>query len=335
MNAPRTLPVDTAAAPTGQPARRFSTANLLESGGALIALYVVMIVFFSTQSEFFLTRQNLVLVAASVATLGIVAATQTAVIISGGFDLSVGSTAALCSVVTAKTLEMGNGSFAAIVAALAAGTVVGVVNGLVITRLHVNPLIATLGMLSIARGAAFVWTEGLTLTMPIDALGFMGRNQVAGVPVSVFYMLATFALVWAMLRYTAFGRFVFAVGGSERAAFVAGIRVNRIRIAIYALSGASAGLAGLVISSQLIAGAPQAANGLELSAVTAAVLGGASLSGGRGRVWMTLVGALIMGTLTNGLVLMDVSSFWQMLVLGVVLIVAVAFDQIRRSANPN
>lgn len=331
MSSTETLAPETPPAEGKGASRRFSVAGVVESGGALIVLYAVMIVFFTSQSEYFLTSRNLVLVAASVATLGIVAATQTAVIISGGFDLSVGSTAALCSVVTAKTIEAGGGTAGSIAAALGLGALVGVTNGLVITKLRVNPLIATLGMLSIARGAAYVWTEALTVALPADSLAFMGRAKVIGVPVSVFYMLGTFALVWLMLRYTVFGRFVFAVGGSERAAFVAGIRVDRVRIAIYALSGLSAGLAGLVIASQLVAGSPQAASSLELSAVTAAVLGGASLSGGRGRVWMTLVGALIMGTLTNGLVLMDVSSFWQMLILGVVLIVAVAFDQLRRA----
>jgi ribose transport system permease protein len=315
-----------AAGPRG---RGTSIERVIDSGGALVAIYLAMLLFFASQSEDFLTSRNLVLVAASVATLGIVAATQTAVIVSGGFDLSVGSTAALSSVVTAKVLEAGGATAVAIPAALGLGAAVGLLNALVITRLRVNPLIATLGMLSIVRGIGLVWTDALTVPMPPDALGFLGRDKVSGVPVSVCYMLGTFLVVWAMLRYTALGRFIFAVGGSERSAYLAGIHVERVRTVVYVASGASAGLAGLVIASQLIAGSPQAANNLELSAVTAAVLGGASLSGGQGRVWMTLVGALIMGTLTNGLVLMDVSSFWQMVVLGTVLIVAVAFDQLR------
>lgn len=324
----------TISTPSTEPHRTRATgasrlARILESGGVLIALYIVMIVFFSTQSEYFLTPNNLVLVAASVATLGIVAATQTAVIISGGFDLSVGASAALSSVVAAMVLDAGGGDLIAVVAALGLGAGVGLVNGLVITKLRVNPLIATLGMLSIVRGAAYVWTGALTVSMPSDSLSYFGRDKVFGVPVSVFYMIATFAVIWLILRYTTFGRFVFAVGGNERAAFVAGIRVQRVRVSVYVISGLSAGLAGLVIASQLIAGSPQAANSLELNAVTAAVLGGASLSGGQGRVWLTLIGALIMGTLTNGLVLMDVSSFWQMLILGVVLIAAVAVDQVR------
>jgi ribose transport system permease protein len=307
----------------------FTLEGALRSGAALVAIYVLLLAVFTIASPVFLTGSNLVNIAASVATLGIVAAVQTAVIISGGFDLSVGSTAALTSVVAAQMLAGGAGTPLAIIAALAVGALIGLGNALVITRLHVNPLIATLGMLSIVRGAALVWTDALTVVYPADKLAYLGRARIAGVPVSVIFMLLTFVLVWAVLRYTVFGRFVFAVGGNHKAAFLAGIHVNRVQALVYIASGVAAAFAGLVIASQLIAGSPQAANTLELSAVTAAVLGGASLAGGQGRVWMTLVGALIMGTLTNGLVLIDISSFWQMAVLGTVLILAVALDQLR------
>lgn len=303
----------------------------LDSGAALVGVYVVMVVAFSVASPFFLTANNLFNVAAGVATLGIVAAVQTAVIISGGFDLSVGSVAAFTSVVVANVLVAGGGEPLAIVAALGCGALIGLINALIITRLHVNPLIATLATLSIVRGLALVWTNALTLAYPREHLAYLGRQRLFGelVPVSVLIMLATFVVVWAVLRYTTLGRLVFAIGGNARAAFLAGVRVDRVRVMVYVASGMSASLAGLVIASQLIAGSPQAADGLELSAVTAAVLGGASLSGGQGRVWMSLVGALITGTLANGLVILGVSSFWQMVVLGVVLVVAVALDQVR------
>jgi ribose transport system permease protein len=253
------------------------------------------------------------------------------VIISGGFDLSVGSTAALASVITAAVLSSGAGSVVAILAALGAGAGIGLLNGLIITRLRVNPLIATLATLSIVRGVAYVWTGALTKIYPEHYIAWLGRARLFGnnLPVSVLYMLATFLVVWLVLRYTAFGRYTFAVGGNPRAAFLAGLHVDRVRVILYIASGLSAGLAGLVIASQLIAGSPQSATNLELNAVTAAVLGGASLSGGQGRVWLTLIGALITGTLTNGLVLLDVSSFYQMIVLGCVLIIAVALDQLR------
>jgi ribose transport system permease protein len=306
-----------------------SVEGALRSGAALVVIYVGLLVAFTIASPVFLTGDNLLNITASVATLGIVAAVQTAVIISGGFDLSVGSTAAFTSVVVAELLSAGVAAPLAIAGALVVGAVIGLGNALVITKLNVNPLIATLGMMSIVRGVGLVWTDALTVVYPADQLAYLGRARVGGVQVSIVFMLLAFVAVWAVLRYTVFGRFVFAVGGNPKAAFLSGVRVGRVRSVVYVASGLAAGLAGLVIASQLIAGSPQAAQGLELSAVTAAVLGGASLSGGQGRVWMTLVGALIMGTLTNGLVLMDISSFWQMAVLGVVLILAVALDQLR------
>lgn len=306
-----------------------SVEGALRSGAALVVIYAGLLIAFTIASPVFLTGDNLLNITASVATLGIVAAVQTAVIISGGFDLSVGSTAAFTSVVVAELLAAGVTAPVAIAGALVVGAVIGLGNALVITKLNVNPLIATLGMMSIVRGAGLVWTDALTVVYPADQLAYLGRARVGGVQVSIVFMLLAFVAVWAVLRYTVFGRFVFAVGGNPKAAFLSGVRVDRVRSIVYVASGLAAGLAGLVIASQLIAGSPQAAQGLELSAVTAAVLGGASLSGGQGRVWMTLVGALIMGTLTNGLVLMDISSFWQMAVLGVVLILAVALDQLR------
>lgn len=307
----------------------------LDSGGALVLVYVVMFAVFALLSPYFLVTNNQLNMIASVSTLGIVAAVQTVVIISGGFDLSVGSTAALTSVVAAQLLVTTSSEPVAIVATLMVGVMIGMINALLITRLQVNPLIATLAMLSIVRGAALVWHNALTLQYPDRYLGFLGRDRIGDlVPTSVPIMLAVFLVVWIMLRYTGLGRFIYAVGGNPRAAFLAGIRVDRIRFIVYVASGFSAALAGLVIASQLIAGSPTAAQGLELTSITAAVLGGASLAGGQGRVWGTMVGALITGTLTNGLVLLGVSSFWQMIVLGIVLVIAVALDQFRMHAQP-
>src|SRR5262245_38214242 len=289
-----------------------------------------MFAIFAVLSPYFLVTNNLLNMIASVSTLGIVAAVQTVVIISGGFDLSVGSTAALTSVVAAQLLGSTGNEPVAVVGTLLVGAAIGGINALLITRLRVNPLIATLAMLSIVRGAALVWHNALTLQYPDRYLGLLGRDRIGDlVPTSVPIMVVVFLLVWTTLRYTGLGRYIYAVGGNPRAAFLAGIRVNRIRSIVYVASGFSAALAGLVIASQLIAGSPTAANGLELSSITAAVLGGASLAGGQGRVWGTLIGALITGTLTNGLVLLGVSSFWQMIVLGAVLVIAVALDQFR------
>jgi ribose/xylose/arabinose/galactoside ABC-type transport system permease subunit len=188
-----------------------------------------------------------------------------------------------------------------------------------------------LAMLSIVRGIAYVWTDALTQVFPGPNLRQLGTGRVLwDIPISVLIMLTVFFAVWLTLRFTTFGRSLFAVGGNPRAALLAGIDVGRVQLAAYIISGLSAGFAGAILAAQLSAGSPQAATGLELNAVAAVVLGGASLSGGRGRVWGTLLGALIMETLRNGLVLTDVSSFYQMIAWGLVLLLAVVIDQLRR-----
>lgn len=315
----------------GAATARPTLGGLWDAGIGLLVVYLVIVVVFSRLSEFFLTRNNFLNIGVGVSILGIVAATQTMVIVARGFDLSVGSTVALAGVVTANILTGGGSEPLALAGAIAVGLVVGVVNGLLITVVRVNPLITTLATLAVVRGIAYVWTDALTQTFPGPNLRWLGIGRVFGdVPVSVVIMLVVFVLVWFTLRFTTFGRALFAVGGNPRAALLAGIDVGRVQFAAYVISGLSAGFAGAILAAQLSAGSPQAADGLELNAVAAVVLGGASLAGGRGRVWGTLLGALIMETLRNGLVLTDVSSFYQMIAWGVVLLLAVVIDQVRR-----
>ena len=214
--------------------------------------------------------------------------------------------------------------------AVALGLGIGLVNGLLITVVRVNPLITTLATLSIVRGVAYVWTDALTQEFPGRNLAWLGVQRIFEVPVPVLVMLAVFAAVSLTMRYTTFGRELYAVGGNPRAALLAGIDVRRTQLAVYGLSGLSAGLAGAILAAQLSAGSPQAATGLELNVVAAVVLGGASLAGGRGRPWGTLLGALIMATLGDALVLIDVSSFRQMIAWDLVLLLAVVIDQLRR-----
>jgi ribose transport system permease protein len=297
----------------------------------LLVVYAVIVMIFSQLSPFFLTRNNFLNILVGVSILGIVAATQTMVIIGRGFDLSVGSTVALAGVVTAEILNAGGSDPLAVAGAIGVGLAVGLVNGLLITVVHVNPLITTLATLAIVRGIAYVWTDALTQVFPGPNLRWLGTGRVFGdIPVSVLIMLIIFILVWVTLRFTTYGRQIFAVGGNPHAALLSGVAVGRVQLASYLISGLSAGFAGAILAAQLSAGSPQAAQGLELNAVAAVVLGGASLAGGQGRVWGTLLGALIMETLRNGLVLTDVSSFYQMIAWGVVLLLAVVIDQLRR-----
>lgn len=312
-------------------APRFTLGGVWDAGIGLLVVYAAIVVVFSQLSEFFLTKNNFLNIGVGVSILGIVAATQTMVIIARGFDLSVGSTVALAGVVTAEILNAGGSDAIAVTGAIGVGLGVGLVNGLLITVVRVNPLITTLATLSIVRGVAYVWTDALTQVFPGPNLRQLGIGRALwDIPISVLIMLVVFAIVWLTLRYTTFGRYLYAVGGNPRAALLAGIDVGRVQLAAYVISGLSAGFAGAVLAAQLSAGSPQAASGLELNVVAAVVLGGASLAGGRGRVWGTLVGALIMETLRNGLVLTDVSSFYQMIAWGLVLLLAVVIDQLRR-----
>jgi len=323
-------PSDEAAVERRDRSPRTVLGELWDAGIGLAAVYAVIIIVFALLSDVFLSTRNFLNIGVSVSILGIIAATQTMVIIARGFDLSVGSVVALAGVITAKLLEAGQPDLVALGGAIGVGLLVGLVNGLLITIVRVNPLITTLATLSVVRGLAYVWTDALTQGFPGRNLAWLGVQRIAEVPVPVLVMLIVFAAVSLTLRYTTFGRELYAVGGNPRAALLAGIDVRRTQLAVYLLSGMSAGLAGAILAAQLSAGSPQAATGLELNVVAAVVLGGASLAGGRGRPWGTLLGALIMATLANGLVLIDVSSFYQMIAWGLVLLLAVVIDQLRR-----
>jgi ribose transport system permease protein len=213
--------------------------------------------------------------------------------------------------------------------AVVCGTLAGAANGLLVTRLKINPLITTLATFSIVRGLAFVISNGQTNQINNDAFKFLGRGSLGGIPFSLLLMLALYLLFLYLLRSTHFGRSIFAIGGSPEAARLGGISINRNLLLVYTISGLLAALVGILISSQLAQSAPRAAVGLELSAIAAVVLGGTSLSGGKGSLLGTLLGVLLLRILDNGLILLNVSSFYQEVASGLVLLLAVGFDQLR------
>lgn len=294
----------------------------------LIAIYAALVIGLSLKSPYFLSVGNLLNILVAVSTIGIIAIAMTMVIVSGGLDLSVGSIVALTGVMVAQLshqMPMG----AAVGFALLCGVLVGLFNGFAITRIGINPLITTLGTLSIARGLAFVFSGGLTQTIDNEGFAFLGQGRVAGIPFQVI-VLGVLALIAAwVMRSTVFGRSIYAVGGNAQASRLAGLPVLKLQTTVYVLSGLSAALGGLFLASQLGAGAPAAASGIELSVIAAVILGGTSLVGGKGTIAGTLLGVLILGTLNNGLTLLNVSSYYQEIARGVVLLMAVALDQIR------
>lgn len=297
---------------------------------SLIVSFLALCLFFSTQSEFFFSLSNASNLARTLAVVGISSIGMTLVLISGGVDISVGSVAALSGVLASLFwLEFSIPLGLSTLLALLCCTLVGLLNGLVITVLRINPLITTLATFSIVRGLAFVISEGQTNQLNNAAFTFLGRGTLFGLPFSLILMLSLYVLFAFVLRSTPFGRNLYAIGGSPEKSRLAGINVNRHLLVAYTLCSFLAGLAGLIIAAQLASSAPRAATGLEFTVITAVVLGGTSLAGGKGSLLGTLVGVIILRVLDNGLVLMEVSSFYQEVARGLVLLLAVSFDQIR------
>ena len=263
---------------------------------------------------------------------------MTLVILSGGIDLSVGAILGLAGAVAAGVLKHGLAvpgtelwleftTSGAILTGIAVGGAAGWANGFAITRFSLPPFVATLGMLSIARGLTMLWTGGFPITGLGDSFGHLGTGALLGMPLPVWIMLALTGVFIVVTQRTRFGRHLYAVGGNERAARLTGLSVSRIKIAVYTLAGALAGVAGLIVTARLDSAQPNAGLGYELDAIAAVVIGGTSLSGGRGSVAGTVLGCLIIGVLNNGLFLLNVSPFWQQVIKGVVILIAVALDK--------
>ncbi|MCC7208585.1 MAG: ABC transporter permease [Anaerolineae bacterium] len=312
------------------PPRRLSmsmTTNL-----SLLAIFAMMVLVFSLATPNFLKWENVVNIASTIAIVGIAAIGQTLVLVAGGVDISVGATAALTGVVTSVLLLEGgvNNIWVCAIIGLISGGLIGALNGFLVTRVKINPLITTLGTYSIARGLAFVLSGGQTNLLNDPGFQFIGRGSIAGVPFSLILMLALYVIFFLVLNHTAFGRNLYAIGGSRDAARLSGIRVNRHILATFVICGVLAAVSGLINVSQLGSSAPRSAVGLEFTVIAAVVLGGTSLSGGKGTLVGTLIGVIIMRTLDNGLVLLKVSSFYQDVARGLVLLFAVGFDQVRQ-----
>lgn len=306
-------------------ALRLSRPFLGLVGLALLAAVLSVI------SPHFLTVSNTLNVLRQVSVISIIAVGMTYVIITGGIDLSVGSVLALTSVVTAILLNQGVNPYLAIGAGLVLGAVLGALSGiLVVSRIRMPPFISTLAMMSVARGLTMVITGGRPIYGLPEQFGFIGGGYVFGIPVPVIVMLVVFAIGHVDLSYTARGAYYYAVGGNEEATRLSGVNTSLVKLRAYMISGATAALAGVVLASRLTSVEPTAGTGYELDAIAATVIGGASLFGGEGTLVGTFVGALIMGVLRNGLNLLDVSTYWQQVVVGVVIAVMVSIGTFRR-----
>lgn len=308
--------------------RKFEYKEMLSKLGPLLAL-IVLIIFVSILSPSFLSLTNLMNLMRQVSTNALIAFGMTFVIITGGIDLSVGSTLALSSAIMAGMIVNGIDPLIAMTVSLIVGFVLGAVNGLLITKGKLVPFIATLATMTIYRGVTLVLTDGKPITGLDETFifQFMGRGYFFGIPFPIVITLVVFALLFVLLHKMSFGRKTFAIGGNEKASFIAGVKSNKIKIFVYSISGVLASLAGIILTSRLNSAQPTAGESYEMDAIASVVLGGTSMSGGKGRIFGTLIGALIIGTLNNGLNLLGVSTFYQQIVKGIVIIIAVLIDR--------
>lgn len=329
----------------GAAKRKFDLVNLILEGRAFFALIVIIAVF-SFLSPYYFSVANFLIMASHVAIYGLLAIGMLLVILNGGIDLSVGSTLGLCGVVAGYLMKGATLNYfgvilyppvwAVVVITLTLGAFIGAVNGVLIAYLKVPAFVATLGVLYCARGFALLMTNGLTFNnlSGDPALGntgfdWLGFNRLFNVPIGVLVLATLAILCGIMLSKSAFGRWLYASGGNERAADLSGVPVKRVKITVYVLSGICAAIAGLVLSSQLTSAGPTAGTTYELTAIAAVVIGGAALTGGRGTIGGTMLGAFVIGFLSDGLVIIGVSSYWQTVFTGAVIVLAVLLNSIQ------
>lgn len=301
----------------------------------LIALIGLMMVITFINPNF-LTANNLLNLLLQVTANGFIAFGMTFVILTGGIDLSVGSILALSSALTAGLIAAGIPVPFAILLAVCMGGIFGMLNGLLVAYGKLAPFIVTLASMTIFRGATLVFTNGNPLTQGLSdsfLFQFLGQGYVVGIPFPVILMFLVFIILYVVLHKTAFGKSVYALGGNEKAAYISGVKLNKVKIIIYTISGIMASISGLIITSRLSSAQPIAGTSYEMDAIAAVVLGGTSLSGGKGRILGTLIGALIIGVLNNGLNIIGVSAFWQQVVKGVVILIAVLLDRFKMAKS--
>ena len=336
-------------ASTAHRGRDNNPIRLLLKGRALFALIAIIIVF-SVLSPNYFTVSNFLIMASHVAIYGILAIGMLLVILNGGIDLSVGSILALCGVVAGALMQgvtlqslsviLYLPVWAVVIVTCALGALIGGVNGILIAWFRVPAFVTTLGVMYVARGIALLMTNGLTYnnlsgSPDLGNTGFnwLGFNRLAGVPIGVVVLAVLAVLTGLMLSRSAFGRWLYASGGNENAADLSGVPVKRVQITVYTVSGIMSAIAGLVLSSQLTSAGPTAGTSYELTAIAAVVIGGAALTGGRGTIRGTMLGAFVIGFLSDGLVIIGVSSYWQTVFTGAVIVFAVLMNTIQYGAR--
>lgn len=297
---------------------------------SLAMVYIVICIVFANLSPYFLTVNNFLNIGIYGSIIGVMGAGITVAMLLGAIDISQYSVATIASIVSAVLLSEGFGILPVILIALIIGIAAGAVNGVLVALLKISPIIATLGTMQIFRGIAYLVTSGKTIMIDNERFSFIGTGYIFDtVPVPIIIVVAVFAVTYYVLRYTAFGRMIFAVGDNEDASYLSGINVVKIKFGALVICSMTAATAGLILSSQIGAAIPSTGAGQEMGVLSAVILGGISLNGGKGRVSGTVIGILILATIQNGLTLLSVQSFYQMIINGLVLILAVLMDVVR------
>lgn len=304
-------------------------------GKEMLLLYVLLVVMagITAINPAFMTTDNLLSVMKQVTVVVIIAMGQTFVIASGGIDLSVGYVMAVSSIFFAMSLESGIPILPAMAIGIAASTVLGMANGFMVTKFHLPPFIITLGMANIAKGIVLVATQGFVVQVDNPIVTWIGNGEFAGVPVMAYFVPLIVLIAWFLMKKTVFGDHVLAIGGNETAARLSGIRVDWTKIKVYALCGIFCGIAGILITGRLNGGNPNAGLTTDMDSIGAVIIGGTALSGGVGTVIGTLIGAVLMGVIRNGLVLMRVDLYWQTVVTGAIVIAVCALKEYLKRRN--
>lgn len=295
----------------------------------LIITYIIVIIFFAIKSPHFFNVKNFLNIALYTANIGILACTMTLIIVAGHIDLSIGSVIALSGIVMGTLLEKNVPVGAAILVCFGIGILAGLYNGILITKVGVNAFITTLAGMEIFRGATYLVTDGKSVTIVNDVIKIIGRGYTFGIPNAVIIMLICVIIFSLIAKYTVFGRRIFVIGGSSQVAYLSGINVSKNLMELFMLNGLMCSIASVIYCSQVGAAMPTNATGMEFDVISAVILGGASLAGGKGSIVGALFGALLLGTLSNGMVMLNIHTYWQQIISGVVLVLAVVLDIIK------
>ncbi len=296
---------------------------------SLIAAFLAMCILFALLTPHFLTVENFVNIGTYSSIIAIMAFGLTVAMILGGMDLSQYAIATASGMLIALLNRAGMPIGISVALAVLMGVALGAINGTIVSFFGVNAIITTLGTQQIFRGIAYIVSDGKNITLKNDFFSFLGRGNIVGIPVVMIFMVIVFAITWYVLKYTPFGRKVFAIGGNAYASYLSGINIKRIKMGAFIYSGITAALGGILLSAQIGVAMPTAGIGSEMDVIAAVILGGVSLAGGNGKVSSTLLGILILQTISNGLTLLSVQSYWQMVIKGSVLILAVLLDVMR------